>query len=414
MSYQNTLGMILAGGEGTRLHPLTLDRAKPAVPFGGRFRIIDFVLNNFVNSGFFKIKVLTQFKSDSLNVHLSKAWRLSPLLDQYIDAVPAQQRTGKHWYRGTADAVYQNLNLIFDEEPEYTFVFGGDHIYKMDVKQMLDFHIAKGADVTIAAVPQPAPESRHFGVVEIDQDHRVTGFQEKPAVGKTIPGKPDQILASMGNYIFNRTTLIRELEEDAVLQDSAHDFGKTLLTKMYLHYRVFAYDFMTNQIHGAEEKEIGYWRDVGTIDSYYQANMDLIAVDPVFNLYNYRWPLRTVHYDYPAAKFVFANFENKRFGIATDSMISEGCIISGGRVNRSILSPRVMIHSYSLVEDSILMHGVDIGRYAKIKRAIIDKGVKVPRGCEIGYDEEADRQRGFHISDQGIVVIPKGAVIPED
>jgi glucose-1-phosphate adenylyltransferase len=357
--------------------------------------------------------VLTQFKSDSLNTHLSKAWRLSQIVDQYVDAVPAQQRTGKHWYRGTADAVYQNLNLIFDEEADYVCVFGGDHIYKMDVQQMLDFHISKKADVTIAALPQPISESKNFGVIEVDLNQQVTGFEEKPAVGKTIPKKPELILASMGNYIFNRQTLIKELEEDAVLQDSAHDFGKTLLTKMHGQYRVVAYDFLTNEIPGAEEKERGYWRDVGTVDSYYQANMDLIAVDPIFNLYNYRWPLRTVHYDYPAAKFVFANFDDDRAGMALDSMISEGCIISGGRVNRSILSPRVMVHSYTEVDDAILMHGVDVGRYAKVKKAIVDKGVKIPPGCEIGYDEKADRARGFHISEGGVVVVPKGSVIPE-
>jgi glucose-1-phosphate adenylyltransferase len=411
MYSQNVLTMILAGGEGSRLFPLTRDRAKPAVPFGGRFRIIDFVLNNFVNSGLYKIKVLTQFKSDSLNVHLSKAWRLSPTLDQYVDAVPAQMRKGEHWYRGTADAVYQNLNLIFDEEPDYVCVFGGDHIYKMDIQQMLNFHKEMSADVTIAAVPMPASESQHFGIIEVDPQWRVIGFEEKPAVGKTIPTKPDYVLASMGNYIFNRKTLIGELEEDALLQDSAHDFGKTIFTKIYHHYRVYAYDFARNVIPGAEEKELGYWRDVGTIDSYYQANMDLIAVDPVFNLYNYRWPFRTVHYDYPAAKFVFANFKEKRTGVALDSMVSEGCIVSGGVVNRSILSPRAMIHSYSQVDDSILMHGVDVGRYAKIKNAIIDKGVKVPRGCEIGYDKTADRERGFYVSEGGVVVVPKGTVL---
>jgi len=411
MYTQNVLTMILAGGEGSRLFPLTRDRAKPAVPFGGRFRIIDFALNNFVNSGLFKIKVLTQFKSDSLNVHLSKAWRLSPTLDQYVDAVPAQMRTGEHWYRGTADAVYQNLNLIFDEEPDFVCVFGGDHVYKMDIQQMISFHKEMSADVTIAAVPVPASESPHFGIIEVDSQWRVVGFEEKPAVGKTIPTNPGYVLASMGNYIFNCETLIRELKEDAVLQDSAHDFGKTIFTKIYDHYRVYAYDFAKNMIPGSEEKEIGYWRDVGTIDSYYQANMDLIAVDPVFNLYNYRWPFRTVHYDFPAAKFVFANFKEKRTGIATDSMVSEGCIISGGVVNRSILSPRAMIHSYSAVDDSILMQGVDVGRYAKIKNAIIDKGVRIPRGCEIGYDTEADRQRGFFISEGGVVVVPKGTVL---
>ena len=411
MFVQNVLTMILAGGEGTRLYPLTRDRAKPAVPFGGRFRIIDFALNNFVNSGFLKIKVLTQFKSDSLNVHLSKAWRLSPNLDQFVDAVPAQMRTGRHWYRGTADAVYQNLNLIFDEVPEYVCVFGGDHIYQMDIRQMLAFHLEKDADVTIAAVPMPASESMHFGVIEVDPDWWITGFEEKPKIGKTIPNQPDKILASMGNYIFKRKTLISVLEEDAALQDSAHDFGKTILTKLHHTERVFAYNFLHNEIPGAEEKERGYWRDVGTIDSYYHANMDLIAVDPVFNLYNYRWPLRTVHYDYPAAKFVFADYDKDRAGVATDSMVSEGCIISGGRVDRSILSPRVMIHSYSSVEDSILMHGVDVGRYAKLRKAIIDKGVKIPRGCKIGYDEEDDRARGFHISESGVVIVPKGTVI---
>ena len=407
----NVLTMILAGGEGSRLYPLTRDRAKPAVPFGGRFRIIDFALNNFVNSGFFKIKVLTQFKSDSLNVHLSKAWRLSPTLDQYVDAVPAQMRKGQHWYRGTADAVYQNLNLIFDEEPDFVCVFGGDHVYKMDIQQMLEFHQDKKSDVSIAAVPVPASESKHFGIIEVDSDWRVIGFEEKPQRGKPIPSNPDYVLASMGNYIFNRQILIRELEEDAVLQDSAHDFGKTIFTKIFHHYRVYAYDFTKNVIPGSEEKEVGYWRDVGTIDSYFQANMDLIAVDPVFNLYNYRWPFRTVHYDYPAAKFVFANFTEKRTGIALDSMVSEGCIISGGIVNRSILSPRVMVHSYSKIDDSILMHGVDVGRYAKIRNAILDKGLKVPRGCEIGYDDKADMQRGLYVSEGGIVVVPKGTVL---
>ena len=406
--------MILAGGEGRRLYPLTRDRAKPAVPFGGRFRIIDFALNNFINSGFFKIKVLTQFKSDSLNVHLSKAWRLSPTLDQYVDAVPAQMRMGAHWYRGTADAVYQNLNLIFDEEPDYICVFGGDHVYVMDVRQMLSFHQATKADVTISALPMPAEESRHFGVIEVDNDWRVTGFEEKPVQGKTIPNQPGKILASMGNYIFNRDMLIQILEEDAILQDSAHDFGKTILTKLFKHLHVYAYNFLDNVVPGSEGKEQGYWRDVGTLDAYYLANMDLIAVDPIFNLYNYRWPLRTVHYDYPAAKFVFADFDKDRAGIAVDSMISEGSIVSGGRVTRSILSPRVMVHSYSSVEDSILMQGSDIGRYAKVRKAIIDKGVKVPSGCQIGYDPEADKKRGFHISEMGVVVVPKGTIIPEE
>jgi glucose-1-phosphate adenylyltransferase len=404
------LSMILAGGEGTRLWPLTAARAKPAVPFGGRYRIVDFVLSNFVNSGLLRIKVLTQYKSDSLNSHLSRGWHLSSLLDQYIEPVPAQQRVSKDWYRGSADAIYQNTNLITDEEPDYVCVFGGDHIYKMDVRQMLDFHIDKQAELTVAAIPVPQHESKAFGIIEVDEDWRMIGFVEKPNPedAATIPGKPGWCLASMGNYVFATDSLLRELEVDAK-QESAHDFGKNIITNMCRdNRRVYVYDFMRNEIPGVSDRERGYWRDVGTIDTYWQSSMDLIAVAPVFNLYNKKWPIRTAPIVSPPAKFVFSDPSGHRQGIATDSLVSEGCIISGGRLDHSILSQGVRINSFSWVEESILFDNVDIGRHARIRKAIIDKDVHIPPGIEIGYDHDADRRRGFTISEGGIVVVPKG------
>jgi glucose-1-phosphate adenylyltransferase len=403
------LAIILAGGEGKRLHPLTLERAKPAVPFGGKYRIIDFVLNNFVNSGFYRMKVLTQYKSNSLNDHLLKAWRLSPNLGQYVDPVPPQMRTGKHWFKGTADAVYQNLNIIFDEEPEHVFIFGGDHIYKMDVRQMLDFHLDTGADATICAVPVPVQDSQRYGVIEVDSDWRVIGFEEKPKKPKPMPSDPKMCLASMGNYLFKTEVIINELKKDA-LKDSSHDFGQTILPQLYGKHRVYVYNFLDNKVPGVEAKEMGYWRDVGTIDSYWQANMDLIAVTPIFNLYNYKWPIRTSNPNYPPAKFVFADEKTKRMGLATDSIVAEGCVVSGGMINSSILFPKVRINSYSHVYESILFEGVTIGRHAKIKRAIIDKGVEIPAGTKIGYNREQDRKR-FTVSEGGIVVVPKGMKI---
>ncbi|HEY0160580.1 MAG TPA: glucose-1-phosphate adenylyltransferase [Thermoanaerobaculia bacterium] len=412
LARRNVLTMILAGGQGERLFPLTKDRAKPAVPFGGRYRIVDFVINNFINSGFFKIKVLTQFKSNSLIEHITRTWRLVPEIGQYVDIVPAQMRRGPFWFRGTADAVFQNLELIFDEKPEYVCVFGGDHIYKMDVNQMLQDHINNDADLTIATIPVPVSEAHHFGVVEIDDDYRVTGFVEKPKVGaKTIPDRPDMILASMGNYIFKANVMIDVLQRNA-LRNSGVDFGKEIIPEMYPRMKVMAYDFATNYIPGEDAINQGYWRDVGTIDSYFAAALDLVAVTPLFNLYNPLWPMVSAPMHLPPAKFVFADSKSQRIGIATDSLVSDGTIISGGTINRCVLHPRVRIHSYADVDESILMDGVEIGRHSKIRRTIIDKGVKIPPGTTIGYDIEQDRER-FTVTDTGIVVVPKGAVMDE-
>jgi len=404
--------MILAGGMGERLYPLTRDRAKPAVPFGGRYRIVDFAINNFINSGFLKIKVLTQFKSTSLIEHITRTWRLVPEIGQYVDVVPAQMRKGPFWFRGTADAVFQNLELIFDESPDLVCVFGGDHIYKMDVNQMLQEHLANEADLTIATIPVPVGEAFQFGIVEIDENWRVTGFVEKPKEGaKTIPGRPDMVLASMGNYIFDASVMIDVLQRNA-LRDSAHDFGKEIIPDMYPRTKVYAYDFAKNLVPGEEGHNRGYWRDVGTIDSYFEASMDLVSVSPMFNMYNPLWPMISAPMHLPPAKFVFADAQSQRIGIATDSLVSDGCIISGGTINRSVLFPRVRIHSYVDVDESILMDGVDVGRHSKVRRAIVDKGVKIPSGSTIGYDLEADRRR-FTVTESGIVVVPKGAEIEE-
>jgi len=412
LARRNVLTMILAGGQGERLFPLTKDRAKPAVPFGGRYRIVDFVINNFINSGFFKIKVLTQFKSNSLIEHITRTWRLVPEIGQYVDIVPAQMRRGPFWFRGTADAVFQNLELIFDEKPEYVCVFGGDHIYKMDVNQMLQDHINNDADLTIATIPVPVSEAHHFGVVEIDDDYRVTGFVEKPKQGaKTIPDRPDMILASMGNYIFKANVMIDVLQRNA-LRNSGVDFGKEIIPEMYNRSKVMAYDFATNYIPGEDAINQGYWRDVGTVDSYFAAALDLVAVTPLFNLYNPLWPMVSAPMHLPPAKFVFADSKSQRIGIATDSLVSDGTIISGGTINRCVLHPRVRIHSYADVDESILMDSVEVGRHSKIRRTIIDKGVKIPPNTTIGYDHEEDRKR-FTVTESGIVVVPKGAVIEE-
>ena len=404
--------MILAGGMGERLFPLTRDRAKPAVPFGGRYRIIDFVINNFINSGFFKIKVLTQFKSNSLIEHITRTWRLVPEIGQYVDVVPAQMRKGPFWFRGTADAVFQNLELIFDEEPEYVCVFGGDHIYKMDVNQMLQEHIANDADLTIATIPVPVQEAHQFGVVEVDSDFRVTGFVEKPKEGaRTIPDRPDMILASMGNYIFKANVMIDVLQRNA-LRNSGVDFGKEIIPEMYPKMKVYAYDFAKNFIPGEDSINQGYWRDVGTIDSYFAAALDLVAVTPLFNLYNPMWPIVSAPMHLPPAKFVFADSRSQRIGIATDSLVAEGCILSGGTINRCVLHPRVRVNSFADVDESILMEGVEVGRHSKIRRTIVDKGVKLPQNTTIGYDLELDRQR-FTVTDSGIVVVPKGVSVDE-
>jgi glucose-1-phosphate adenylyltransferase len=403
-----TLAMILAGGEGRRLDPLTRERAKPAVPFGGRYRIIDFVLSNFANSGLLRMKVLVQYKSESLNTHVQRGWRLTALLNEYVEIVPAQMRVGPKWFEGSADAIYQNLNIITDEEPEYTYVFGADHVYRMDVRQMLDYHLDKKADLTVAAIPIPVEAAGDFGIIEVDIEGRMIGFVEKPQSGaKAVPGDPTRCLASMGNYLFNTDVLVQEIVRDAGDPNSAHDFGKSIVANMYERKRVYVYDFARNDVPGQGERERGYWRDVGSLDAYYQANMDLVDVDPVFSLYNDRWPIFTFQMNYPPAKFVFANDREGRVGRATDSLVSEGCIISGGQVNRCILSPKVRVNSYAQVDGSILFENVNIGRHCRIRHAIIDKHVDIPAGTSIGFDLEEDRKR-FHVTESGIVVIPKG------
>lgn len=406
----DTMAMILAGGAGTRLEPLTRERAKPAVPFGGRFRIIDFCLSNFANSGIYKMKVLTQYKSDSLNNHLSRTWRMTAFLGHYCESVPAQMRTGGDWYKGSADAIFQNLNLVTDEQPADVFVFGADHVYMMDVRQMLDFHRARRADCTVAVIPVPIEQGSEFGIVEVGEDGEVKRFHEKPKAPPPMPGDPTRCLASMGNYIFTTSTLVREVTEDARDEGSAHDFGKSILASLNQRARVFAYDFAGNEIPGQGERERGYWRDVGTLDAYYQANMDLVQVEPVFNLYNTRWPIFTGRTPNPPAKFVFADKDNERVGEATDSLVSEGCIISGGRVDRSVLSPRVRVNSWARVDGCILMENVEVGRRAVVRRAIIDKNVVIPPGARIGVDPAEDARR-FHVTESGLVVIPKGAKV---
>ncbi|MCK6548583.1 glucose-1-phosphate adenylyltransferase [Myxococcota bacterium] len=402
----NVIAMILAGGEGTRLWPLTEERAKPAVPFGGRYRIIDFVLSNFVNSGIYKIKVVTQYKSDSLLKHLLRGWSRTAGFDGFVEPVPPQMNLSRNWYVGSVDAIYQNLNIIKDERPDLVCVFGGDHVYKMDVAQMIDHHVKTGADITVAAIPVPKAEARRFGCIARDELGRMTGFVEKPTDPPEMPDRPGWALASMGNYIFNADVLMRECERDATAEGSIHDFGRDILPRAYEHKRVQVYDFFTNEIRGEEERAKGYWVDIGTIEAYWKASMDLVSVSPVFNLYNEKWPIRTHFNSVPPAKFVFADRDSHRIGIATDSMVSEGCIISGGHIERCVLSPNVRLNSFAHVSESIIFEGANIGRYSRIRRAIIDKGVEIPEGTTIGYDLEADKSRYF-VSDEGIVVIPK-------
>ena len=403
------LTMILAGGEGKRLHPLTKDRAKPAVPFGGRYRIIDFVINNFINSGLYKIKVLTQYKSDSLIKHITRGWPLSSAIDQYIDIVPAQMRMGANWYLGTADAIYQNLNQITDENPRFVCVFGGDHIYKMDVYQMIKFHKKRKAELTISAIPVPIELAHEYGIIEVDENWRLTAFIEKPkSKPKHMPGNPDMCLASMGNYVFDASTLIREVKRDAKDENSSHDFGKNVIPYMLSKgMKVYVYDYNQNEHPGMSEEERGYWRDVGTIDAYYNANMELLGYDPIFNLYSKEWPIKTFNYNYPPAKFIW--HEEGRTGMAANSMISEGCIISGSTLSHCVLSPNVRVNSFSTITDSIIMEDVSVGRHCEIRKAIIDKNVHIPPDTKIGLNREEDIARGFYISPDGVTVVPKGA-----
>ena len=410
-SVKKVLGMILAGGEGSRLYPLTQQRAKPAVPFGGKYRLIDFALSNFINSRIFSIYVLTQFKSQSLTEHLQESWRFSSILsNHFILPVPAQQRTGDSWYRGTADAIYQNINLIEDSDFDIIAIFGADHIYRMDLQQMIDFHVRKRADVTISALPVPLKEASSFGVIQVQEKQRVTGFKEKPKRPKPIPGRPNEAFASMGNYLFNKAVLIELLYEDAADVESSHDFGKDILPRIFNKSRVFAYDFRRNHIPGLTKKEIGYWRDVGTIKAFWEANMDLRNVKPEFNLYNKKWPIKTANYGTPPAKFVFN--EDGRRGQAIDSIVAEGSIISGGIVQKSVIGREVSIDSGAVVINSLLMDRVKIGKNCKINMAIIDKDVEVPPCTTLGYNLEQDRNRFFVDDESNIIVIPKGFKFP--
>jgi glucose-1-phosphate adenylyltransferase len=401
------LVMLLAGGKGQRLEPLTLHRAKPAVPFGGIYRIIDFTLSNCINSGIRRINVLVQYKSLSLSRHLREGWSfLTSELGEYVDPIPPQQRVGEHWYLGTADAIYQNLYSIEKDNPEFALILSGDHIYKMDYRHLLEFHLERNADMTVAAVEVPKEQSNQFGILEVDDSHRIIGFQEKPAAAKTLPHHPAMCFASMGVYVFRTDFMARVLEEDAADAQSSHDFGKDILPKLIDRARVFAFGFIDEN-----KKESKYWRDVGTVDAFWSANMDLISVNPVFNLYDQGWPIRTAPQILPPPKFVFAQeWPGGRMGVALDSLISPGSIISGGRVQNSVLSPSVRVNSYAHVSDSILFENVNVGRHAKIKRAIIDKDVNIPEGMQIGYNLDEDRKR-FTVSEQGIVVIEKGAVL---
>jgi glucose-1-phosphate adenylyltransferase len=398
------LAFVLAGGKGTRLYPLTKERAKPAVPFGGRYRIIDFVLSNMINSGIYSSYVLIQFKSQSLLQHLREGWESASLLrSHFIIPVPAQMRTpDENWYRGTADAIFQNINLIEQADPHLVAIFGADHIYRMNIREMVEFHEQKRAQVTIAAIPVPKEQSLEFGVIEAGADGSVKAFIEKKKDAPTMPGDPNRVYASMGNYIFSTGTLLKELYADAARDDSSHDFGRDILPGLIGRTDMFAYDFQTNHIPGDPPEQPVYWRDVGTLDAYYEANMDLRAVKPELNLYNRQWPLRTAGYQDAPAKFTFD--EEGRRGHAIDSIIAGGAILSGGEVRNSVIGRGVRVHRGAQVDDSIIIDGCDIGRHAKIRRAILDKNVRVPEGAEIGYDLEKDR-KFHHVTESGIIVV---------
>jgi glucose-1-phosphate adenylyltransferase len=402
--------MVLAGGEGKRLWPLTADRAKPAVPFGGLYRLVDFVLSNLVNSELGRIVVLTQYKSHSLNRHVSTNWRMSSLLGDYVTPVPAQQRLGPKWFAGSADAIYQSLNLVYDENPAYVVVFGADHVYRMDARQMIDQHIASGAGVTVAALRAPRDQSAAFGVITTSDGRLITDFLEKPENPPTLADDPDSVLASMGNYVFTTSALLDAVKRDAYNEESNHDLGGDVIPALVAAGEAQIYDFANNVVPGATAYDAGYWRDVGSIDAYHDAHMDLVSTNPIFDLYNRQWPILTTTSSLPPAKFVHG--EPGRTGSAIQSLVSPGCIVSGGTVRRSVLSPGVHVHSQSEIEDSVLMHGVDVGGGAVVRRAIIDKGVHVPPGTTIGVDHDADRARGFHVSEGGVVVIGKGQAVP--
>jgi glucose-1-phosphate adenylyltransferase len=406
------LAIVLAGGEGKRLMPLTRDRAKPAVPFGGIYRLIDFALSNVVNSGYLKVVVLTQYKSHSLDKHVTKTWRMSTILGNYVAPVPAQQRVDKNWYLGSADAIFQSLNLVDDEKPEIVVVVGADHVYRMDFSQMVQQHIETGAALTVAAIRQPIHLADQFGVIEVDptDTRKIGAFREKPTDPIGLPDAPHEVLASMGNYVFTASKLVQAVTEDHDLEGSKHDMGGDIVPRFVRESDAYVYDFKDNDVPGATERDRGYWRDVGTMDSYYDAHMDLISVHPIFNLYNYDWPIYTSMAPLPPAKFVHGSGD--RVGEALSSMVSPGVVVSGAQVNHSVLSPKVRVHSYATIADSVLLDDVEVGRYAVIRRAIIDKGVYIPEYCRIGVDHEHDRARGFYVTEGGITVIGKGQKVP--
>jgi glucose-1-phosphate adenylyltransferase len=408
---QDVLTLILAGGKGTRLEPLTRDRAKPAVPFGGQYRIVDFTLSNCINSNLRRILVLTQYKARSLDRHIHAGWGfLSRELGEHVEVLPPQQRIDEHWYKGTADAIYQNIYSIEKEDPTYVLILAGDHIYKMDYGDMIRSHLERKAELTIGCIPVPLREASHFGVIQIDAQDRVTGFQEKPREPAAIPGDAQHCLASMGIYVFTARPMYELLCQDATHSQSDHDFGKNIIPGILETHKVYGFRFRDKN-----RKAVPYWRDVGTLDAYYQANMDLVEIDPVLNLYDREWPIRTFQPQLPPPKFVFADEgprDHARRGEAHNSMVCPGCIISGGHVSKSILSPNVRVNSYAVVENSILFEGVDVGRHCRIRRAIIDKDVNIPPHTTIGHDLEHDRQRGFQVTEQGVVVIAK-AELPE-
>ncbi len=412
MAAPRVLAIVLAGGEGKRLMPLTAHRAKPAVPFGGIYRLIDFALSNLVSSRYLHIVVLTQYKSHSLDRHVAKTWRMSTLLGNYVAPVPAQQRVGKHWYLGSADAIYQCLNIIEDERPDIVVVVGADHVYRMDFSQMVDQHVASGARITVAAIRQPIALADQFGVIETDPADatRITAFREKPTDPRGLPDAPHEVFASMGNYVFDADALVEAVTVDSESVTSRHDMGGDIVPWFVDRGAAGVYDFRSNDVPGSTPRDRDYWRDVGTIDSFFDANQDLISIEPVFNLYNAEWPLYTGYTGLPPAKFVHAG--PGRLGHAADSIVSPGVLVSGASVSGSVLSPWVHLHSWAQVSDSVLMDEVQVYRHAQVHRAILDKNVVVPEGGRVGLNREEDLARGFTVTDSGITVVPKGTVIP--
>jgi glucose-1-phosphate adenylyltransferase len=406
MAEPHVLGIVLAGGEGKRLSPLTADRAKPAVPFGGMYRLVDFVLSNLVNAGYLRIVVLTQYKSHSLDLHITRTWRMSTMLGNYVTPVPAQQRLGPQWFKGSADAIHQSLNLVYDEQPDHVVVFGADHVYRMDPRQMVEQHVASGAGVTVAGIRVPRKEATAFGVIETRDGRRIDGFLEKPADPPGLPDDPDATFASMGNYVFSTEALLEAVKHDAGDEGSVHDMGGNIIPMLVGRGQAEVYDFADNDVPGSTDRDRGYWRDVGTLDSYHDAHLDLVSVLPVFNLYNRHWPILTATPPLPPAKFVHES--PGRTGSAVDSLVSQGVIVSGGQVRRSVLSPGVRVHSGAEVEESVILHGTDIGRGASVRRAILDKNVVVHPGATVGLDEDVDRARGFVVTPGGVTVVGKG------